>query len=698
MNNRIVKIIVFFLLAAGLPGDLYAAAIPVDDTLAVKNICSDVDYIVDDRNTLAPADVMNGKSLKWTRWQSDFIRFGYTKSQLWFRFTVDNRTGKSFSWLCEVDNPTIDLIELYLPDASGRYSARRSGDSLPFSVREVKDVTYLFKVRQEPGPMTCYMHIKSIDSVNFRLNILGNDAYVERMRKDLPLYWVFFGLMLIMVLYNLAFFISWRIIGYFYLTCFIFMYGLFEFMFKGFAAQYLWPGTPWLSMHSAPILINLAIVFLTLFLFDFVQQDKTHKYYRLVLLLLLIVIASSLSTIVVSLIDVRTSLLLGCVIAVCSTAGELIIGIYKGFIDSTNSRQARIVLLAFTPFAVAVPIVILNLVGVLPDSFSTRWSLPIGTSAAIVFLSFSMADKINSMKSMIQMGEIRYRHLVESTDDIIFTLDDNNRIQSINMSVKSHLGYKPDELVGMNFANVILETGDERFNITQQIVLEYISDIKKRKKGSVRFHTPVNHKYSHEPKELMVTLEYKGEGSPGYVILGKASPVVDDALTPFLAAERFEYNLNNFLGNAELMSQRLVRNLGRFMDPAMISDIRIALREAIINAIEHGNLALTFEEKTESQLAGKYFDLVKKRQMDPAFGRKNVYVECSMDAERVKYTISDEGDGFDYQSMIAIDPGSPDNRGLMHGRGLLIITHAFDEVQFDKRGSTIILVKYFKKA
>ncbi|HOT43589.1 MAG TPA: hypothetical protein PLM53_03925 [Spirochaetota bacterium] len=59
------------------------------------------------------------------------------------------------------------------------------------------------------------------------------------------------------------------------------------------------------------------------------------------------------------------------------------------------------------------------------------------------------------------------------------------------------------------------------------------------------------------------------------------------------------------------MSQRLVRNLGKFIEPLAVSDIRIALREAIINAIEHGNLRLSFDVKTKAHREGKYFDLRK---------------------------------------------------------------------------------------
>ncbi len=702
MKTRALILTAVLLLPAGRAMASSAAPVIIlDDALTIRNISGDIEYLRDARNSLAPADVMGGGPHAWTRHRSGYVNFGHTTARIWFRFTVDNRTGRAFPWLCEVDSPTIDMMELYVPGASGGYTVKRGGDTLPFHHREIKDTTFLFPVTQKPGPMTCYLLVTSLSSMGFHLNMLTRDAYVDRMRGELPAYWLFFGLLLAMALYNFMFFISSRMIGHFYLACFIMTYGLLEFAFKGFAFQYLWPGSIWLQRLVNPMVGGMTIISLSLFMFDFAQFEKDHRYYRRFLLFLLFIVASSLLVMALSVvIDARTSLLLMYFDAVAATLGFVLFGIFLGFIDRPTpvARQARFALLAFSLFALSVPVVILSILGVIHSGFVARWALPIASSTAIVMLSFAMADKINSMKSMILRGEVRYRHLVESTDDIIFTLDDKNNIHSMNRSVRYHLGYKPDEVLDANFPDLFSNIEENRFNINQQIVLEYIAALKKKKKGSVQFLSTLNDKYSHEPKEMLVTLEYKKEGNPGYVILGKASPVIDDALTPFLATERYEYNINNYIGNAELMSQRMVRNLGRYMDPGSISDIRIALREAIINAIEHGNLGLSFEEKTASQLSGGYFDLVKKRQKDPAFSGRKVHVECSLDADRVTYLVADEGNGFDHRAMLSGDPADPDNNLLMHGRGLLMIRHAFDEVTFNDSGNIIVMVKRFGPA
>ena len=691
------KIPLIFLLLAGSSTLLRASEpAPIDETLTIKNISRNVDYLEDAGKKLTIKNIVNDKTLKWSTITSSGINFGYSKSQFWLRFTVDNKTKKNQSYLLEVDFPLIDLIELYVPDKPGHFNIRTTGYTLPFSSRDVKYINYIFNINQKPGGTMYFMRIDSLNSVNFNLNILSHESFLNKLHNDLPIYWIFFGLMIVMALYNLFIFASTREREHVYFALFVFIYALFEFNFKGFASQYLWPDATWWPSRANPFFVTLAILMVVHFVMEFLGVKSRHPGFYWSFLPAVIIFASVM--VVLSLTaDIQIALFSLYVFIISAIILMLMVAVYMGFFQSPASRQARIALFAFFLVVISVPIVILAMLGILPSNFFTRWALQLGTSVSVVLLSFGIADKINVMKNVIQKAERKYRHLVESTNEIIFTLDENNIILSINSAVKRHLGYEPQELVNTSLMELIQESWSKSYNIAQLIALEYISDLKMSKKGSVQFRTTMKDKYSHEPKELSISLEYTGDKDTGYAILGKASRIVDDALTQFLVSEEYEYNLNNYFSNADLMSQRLVRNLYRFAAPSTISDIRVAIREAIINSIEHGNLGLSFEEKTQSQLDGTYFDLIKERQLDSLFKNKKVYVEYVLNDKQVVYKISDEGAGFDYTAMMKINPVRKGDVLLPHGRGLILILHAFDMVRFNKKGNQIIMVKHFKK-
>jgi len=121
--------------------------------------------------------------------------------------------------------------------------------------------------------------------------------------------------------------------------------------------------------------------------------------------------------------------------------------------------------------------------------------------------------------------------------------------------------------------------------------------------------------------------------------------------------------------------------------------IRLGLVEIILNAIEHGNLAITYEEKTRALSAGPdgFLELVERRMESAPYKDRSVLIRFLMDGDRCEWTITDEGDGFDWTKIP--DPNDPQNLLAMHGRGLLMTRLNFDEVVYEGRGNQVTLRK-----
>jgi len=106
----------------------------------------------------------------------------------------------------------------------------------------------------------------------------------------------------------------------------------------------------------------------------------------------------------------------------------------------------------------------------------------------------------------------------------------------------------------------------------------------------------------------------------------------------------------------------LLRNCGCV--PEGVSDVEIALREALANAILHGN----HEDR-----------------------RKHVHVSCRCEPDEVSIAVKDEGKGFDTDNVA--DPTAPQNIGSIHGRGIHVIRALMDEVRFDEGGAVVHMKK-----
>jgi serine/threonine-protein kinase RsbW len=99
------------------------------------------------------------------------------------------------------------------------------------------------------------------------------------------------------------------------------------------------------------------------------------------------------------------------------------------------------------------------------------------------------------------------------------------------------------------------------------------------------------------------------------------------------------------------------------------NDVEIALREALANAIIHGN------------------------HENP---RKHVHVRCRCQRDDVSIAIKDEGQGFD--SNKTPDPTAPENTGSVHGRGIYLMKALMDEVHFEEGGVLVHMRKHSGEA
>jgi len=86
----------------------------------------------------------------------------------------------------------------------------------------------------------------------------------------------------------------------------------------------------------------------------------------------------------------------------------------------------------------------------------------------------------------------------------------------------------------------------------------------------------------------------------------------------------------------------------------------LAVVEGVNNAIVHGN------------------------KMDKS---KDVIISYAIDEKKIEFTIMDQGDGFDFSNVP--DPTKPENLEKTHGRGIFLMHHLADEIDFDENGSIV---------
>lgn len=117
----------------------------------------------------------------------------------------------------------------------------------------------------------------------------------------------------------------------------------------------------------------------------------------------------------------------------------------------------------------------------------------------------------------------------------------------------------------------------------------------------------------------------------------------------------------------------------------------LGLVEVITNAIEHGNLGITYEEKREALRGSVFYDLAAERADLFPWKDRIVRIRACVDSKQgvIRFEVHDQGEGFDWRHLP--NPTDPTNINARHGRGILMASHSFSSMRYNDKGNAVCL-------
>ncbi|HEY1377919.1 MAG TPA: ATP-binding protein [Gemmataceae bacterium] len=162
-----------------------------------------------------------------------------------------------------------------------------------------------------------------------------------------------------------------------------------------------------------------------------------------------------------------------------------------------------------------------------------------------------------------------------------------------------------------------------------------------------------------------------------------------------LLSSLIRVELEFVLENDPAMIPSLVKQLQEQLAPLRLCDqnglvrVGVAIEEALVNAMYHGNLEVSSQLRQEDDAA--FHRLIDERRQTTPYCERRLRVVARLTPARAEFVITDEGRGFDPASLP--DPTDPANLETVGGRGLLLIRTFMDEVRFNPAGNQITMIK-----
>lgn len=332
----------------------------------------------------------------WQAPQNTVPNFGYSEDTFWFRLSVQAADQQSAGrYYYKVDYPVLDYVAFHVEQDGQIVESQISGDALPFAQRPLEAQTFVLPLNLESGDVkTLYIEIRTAGTVQLPSTLLSEAEYVSTSLAFYITQGIYFGVVGIMMFYNLILYFAFRAREFLYYVLYAGMMLLVLSTLHGFNFQYLWPNWPWWNNKAIPFGISMSSLSLLLFTYHFLNVRNYSKVLPKVNRVLTVVLAMIAGA----------GFFLPYAIAIKLSAASSIIAIFVCVFTSFKAWQfkepaAKQYIIAWFSMLFGAFCFLLAMFGVLPSNALTQNTLQIGLGLEIIILSFALAEKIRQVRN-----------------------------------------------------------------------------------------------------------------------------------------------------------------------------------------------------------------------------------------------------------------------------------------------------------
>lgn len=389
-----VKRLVILLILAACSYSAWTQVAVVNDAVNERIFTlTELSYLIDPNDTLKIETASSPKFASSYLHHDSYLNTDFqSNAAYWIKMPLQYSTDTKNNWIFEFYDQTIDHLEAYVPQPDGTWKKFVTGDQYAFGQRTFMHKNFEIQI-PNPGDTTVYYYfkVKSHDFADIRIAFRTVDRFVYYVLNEYFLYGTFYGMVLIIILYNFLVFLAIREMKYIYYIFYILSVALYAMSLDGIGFQYIWPQHPeWNNIAVGVALYSLilwALVFTRRFLStkaNVSRLDKALKWMivaRTALFLFTFFFNQTLFNYRnIEIIPLSLIFYTGIVVW------------YQGY------RPARFFVIAYGILFLGFFIRMLVYMNVLPFTIISHYSLHLSFTLEMLFLTFALGDRIRILK------------------------------------------------------------------------------------------------------------------------------------------------------------------------------------------------------------------------------------------------------------------------------------------------------------
>ncbi len=344
------------------------------------------------------ADIQSLSDEDWQVSKQEHRNFGHSQRVIWFHTQIIKNHLLSTPIFLRVNYPHHDYIDLYLQHGEQNIGHFEGGDERTFASRPVDHRTFLAPVKIPMGEVVdVYLRIETQGPMMVPIELLTQVEAVKDESVLLLFVGLYFGVIIIMLVYNAFIYTSLRDSTYLYYLMYMAAVAAQQFTLFGFGFQYLWKNPEILSnnfmiMLTSGLMETSAVLFVIKFIRLRRMRSRLDRFagYSLLACCVSMLFASffmSFSTFI-SVVNIVGLVGVGC---------GLYIGV-KGWL--MGFKAARLFATAWLIYLMFIGWYLLDLMAVIDSTTYGNYAIAIGSVIELSLLSFAFADRMNQEKEL----------------------------------------------------------------------------------------------------------------------------------------------------------------------------------------------------------------------------------------------------------------------------------------------------------
>ena len=359
------------------------------------SIGKSVAYFIDRSNKTTLQEV---QSKHFTNYNKEIINFSFLQPTYWFTFKLKyDQDQIAKKWWLYIDYPHLDFVSLYILNENNETIFHQKGGDLELIAKEqLRHNNLLFSLPKSSVEVyTYYLRVETSGSVLLPLQIISNSKLLEESNFAKILSGLYYGILMILILYTLVTFLATKEKVYGFYILFILSYGLWQLSYDGLGILYFWGDSYWMREKATVFFIFTSTFFLLLFSKTLLKAKLHMPRYNRFLLepLTYIAIIGIVASVVL---PYKYIIVLGSLLSIIVSVSLFIGGL---IVLKKDYYSIRLFVLGWTIFLTATVLFVLSKFNFIDGYIVMQYGQQIGSAIELTLFSGALMQHFNNLKN-----------------------------------------------------------------------------------------------------------------------------------------------------------------------------------------------------------------------------------------------------------------------------------------------------------